>query len=335
MKKLLLGFQLFSLVAVGAPSEKDLYTTMKNSFDLLQKQYFNLVEQVDLAASRASNIPAVCNGRLTTVSGAPYSDGSGVSTLYFTPTDGNRIALYTGSAWGILRFTELSLLSTSFVANNLYDAFAYNNSGALALEASAAWASNTARTDALAKQDGIWVKSSNHTRRYLGTFAMNGSNKFDDAANSTVGRMRRVWNNCTRLTRHVYDYSTTSSWTTSSTSWENLETSGEYQVTLLVGLQETLVHIKIMALADTAASQAAISTGIGINSSTTTNSALIYGGNVNATTGRPILAEWVGYPQVGLTTITGLDKTDGSTITLYGENGGDMESSMQVGIEGI
>jgi hypothetical protein len=77
--------------------------------------------------------------------------------------------------------------------------FLYNNAGTPTLELSAAWASATARTDALTSQDGIYVKSGATTRRYLGTFRTTSTTTTEDSM-----LKRFLWNYYNRTTRALY-----------------------------------------------------------------------------------------------------------------------------------
>ncbi len=108
------------------------------------------------------------------------SFGIASTTLYFTPYKGNRIGLYSGSTWGIRSFSEISLALSTLTSGKNYDVFVYDNSGTPALELSAAWSDDTTRTDALTIQDGIRVKSSDATRRYVGTIRATASDSTED-----------------------------------------------------------------------------------------------------------------------------------------------------------
>jgi hypothetical protein len=133
----------------------------------------------------------VNEGRLTVVSGQPVPvdvDGSGLpiqigtghkgSTLYYTPYKGNKISLFKNGVWSIYTFSEISISNAGLGDSTLitvgpYDVFAYaDSSGNVALEFSAAWGSFVTRTDAIALQDGIPVKASDHTRKLIGTVAL-------------------------------------------------------------------------------------------------------------------------------------------------------------------
>lgn len=162
---------------------------------------------VDLfLVNRFADLGTICEGRLTIQSGTPYELFflSGATTIYFTPFNGSAIALYTGTRWQLLNFTETSL-TPSLSASQIYDVFGYNNSGTFALELSAAWTSSTVRSDALTTVGGVYVKSANNTRRYLGTIATNGSAQLDDNPNS-----HSLWNQCNRKRTHLFVDSFTS-----------------------------------------------------------------------------------------------------------------------------
>jgi len=127
-----------------------------------------LVEELPLAMG--SVIPTAPGGRLTLTSGTPVttSDVTAATVLYFTPYMGNKIELYYAGEWTEYLFNELSLSLSGYTADKNYDIFIYNNSGTLTLE-SVAWTDDTTRATALTTQDGIYVKSGDSTRRYLGT----------------------------------------------------------------------------------------------------------------------------------------------------------------------
>ncbi len=112
---------------------------------------------------------SACEGRLTLTSGTPVttSDVTAATTLYFTPYTGNRIGLNNGSAWQVHTFTELSIAIPATTDTN-YDVFVYDNSGTPTLEL-LAWSDATTRATAIAFNGGVYVKSGDATRRYLGT----------------------------------------------------------------------------------------------------------------------------------------------------------------------
>jgi len=113
------------------------------------------------------------DGRLTLTSGVPVttSDVTAATTIYFTPYKGNHIALYNEDFedWRLHNFTELSYSLAGIAADTNFDVFIYNNAGTLSLEI-VAWSGATTRATVLAVQDGVYVKSGEPAKRYLGTF---------------------------------------------------------------------------------------------------------------------------------------------------------------------
>lgn len=82
----------------------------------------------------------------------PY--GVARSTVYFTPSKGDRITLYDGSTWNAHAFTERSLALSGLVANVTYDVFIYNNAGTLTLE-TLAWKKVTATNNPTAGSNKV------------------------------------------------------------------------------------------------------------------------------------------------------------------------------------
>lgn len=130
-------------------------------------------------------------GRLTTESGVPVStsDRTSQSTIYYTPFNGNSIHLFDGTLWQPFNFTERSLALSGLTADKNYDVFLYDNAGTLTLELSAAWTNDTTRADALATQDGVYVKDGAATRRWLGVIRTTSTSTIEDSETN-----RFVWN---------------------------------------------------------------------------------------------------------------------------------------------
>ena len=126
-------------------------------------------------AFRQLGIAAVAQGRLTLETGVPVSttDQTAKTVLYYTPYNGDYVALYdtVNTRWDLFQFTERSLSLSALAANTNYDVFIYDNSGTLTLE-TVAWATsgagNSTRASAITQLEGVWVKDSDK-RRYLGT----------------------------------------------------------------------------------------------------------------------------------------------------------------------
>ena len=143
----------------------------------------------------------LAGGRLTLVSTDPYvlSDQVGKSTLYYTPYIHDQIALYETSIakWLPYDLTERSIILSSLTSGKNYDVFIYNNSSTPTLELTA-WTSNTARASALGRLNGVLVKNSDYSRRYVGTIRTTSSSTTEDSITK-----RFVWNNDNRLKKNM------------------------------------------------------------------------------------------------------------------------------------
>jgi hypothetical protein len=177
-------------------------------------------------------------GRLTLTSGnpVPSSDVTSATTLYYTPFLSNRIDLYSGSIWVPFLFSEISL---SVPANTLTsqrpkDVFIYSNSGVPTLELGPNWTSDTARSTAIVLQNGIYVKSGDTTRRYLGTIRGKAVGLDFYMEDSLVSRF--VWNFYNQVPRALYANDSTGSWTDNSTLIHQSNNTTLNQVEIVVGL---------------------------------------------------------------------------------------------------
>src|ERR1700730_549549 len=106
--------------------------------------------------------PSIMQARLTLETGVAVSttDQGAKTSVFLTPDQGNRLALYDGTTWAMYALTADVTLPLGTLANNsLYDIFAFDSSSNVALEFSAAWTNDTTRAQALAYQDGILCKS--------------------------------------------------------------------------------------------------------------------------------------------------------------------------------
>lgn len=175
---------------------------------------------------------SICQGRLTLSSGVavPTSNVTAATIVYFTPFNGNLIALYTGTEWVLRSFLERSLSLSGLAANTNYDVFALDSGGTVVLEA-LAWANATTRNTALVLQDGVWVRSGLPTRRYLGTVRTTGTVGQSEDSESR----RYVWNLTNQQPRILRRWET-ANWTYNSTTWRALNNSTANRVEWVSGL---------------------------------------------------------------------------------------------------
>jgi len=256
------------------------------------------------------------------------SDRTAQGTIYFAPYLGAQVGLYTASAWAVSTFTERSLALSSLTSGKNYDVFLYDNAGTLTLELSAAWTSDTARNDALALQDGVQVKSSDHSRRYLGTFRTTGTTTTED---STAKRF--VWNMHNRVDRAMVNAKeTTDSWNYTLAAYRQANANAANQLMYVVGLAEDAVQARVAAIRNTLAAAINAVAGIGVDS-TTTNSAAYFGAN-STTNAIQVTAEYVGVPGIGYHFLAWLEYSQATgTTTWYGDAGG--PTIFQSGMAGV
>ncbi len=264
-----------------------------------------------------SNYP--CFGRLTLATTTPVMTTSQTAktTLYFTPFMGDKIALYNGSSWDILIFSELSLSLSGYTANSNYDIWVYNNSGTAALE-STIWTNDTTRATSLTSQNGVYVKSGDATRRYVGTIRTTGTTgqcEFSFGGISAGGTEAKmfVWNYYNRVSTSAYVGDSTDFWAYTSASWRAANNSTTNRVSFINGVQESSL-ISTNQYLCSGATYFAI--GIGYDSTTVISGA---GGNNYGITGTRYAA-FTTKPTAGLHYIQAIE-SGGSSGFCYGDNG--------------
>lgn len=217
---------------------------------------------------------ATVQGRLTTESGVPVStsDRSAQSTIYFTPYQGNLVALYNGSAWAYHTLTEKSLALSGLTSGKNYDVFLYDNTGTLTLELSAAWTNDTTRADAIVLQDGVYVKDGATTRRLIGTIRTTGTTTTEDSGGGSttqVGGKRFVWNLYNQVPRPMAVIDTSDSWSYTTDTWRQANGASGNKVEFVVGLSVGYVRAMVVASLQISSSSArAAKSGVGVDSIT-------------------------------------------------------------------
>jgi|TARA_R110000824_G_scaffold381402_1_gene574111 hypothetical protein len=186
--------------------------------------------------------PGIVEGRLTATTNTPVTtaDVSGATSIYFTPYKGDNIALYDGSKWVLVSFSQVTISLSGLTAIKPYDVFGYLSSGALAIE-TLIWTNNTTRATALAYQNGVLVKSGVATRRYLGTVYINSSG---GQTEDTILK-RYVWNYYNRVARTLRVMDTTTSWQYTTATVRQMRGSTANQVDVVIGVAEVPVSLSL------------------------------------------------------------------------------------------
>lgn len=175
-----------------------------------------LIKDGGSPVSSSPVVASLSQGRLTTESSVPIStsDRTLQSTIYFTPYIGNHISIYSGTQWVDFTLSEISLNLSALTSNSNYDVFIFSNSGTLTLELSVAWLDDYTPIDVIALQDGVSVKSSDHTKRWIGTIRTTSTTTTEDSQSK-----RFVWNAQNQVTRTLMKYDVTDNHIYSSGTW--------------------------------------------------------------------------------------------------------------------
>lgn len=269
------------------------------------------------------------DGRLTTESGVPVStaDRSSQSTIYFTPYGGNQIALYSGSAWVTVTFSELSLALSGLTSGKNYDVFVDYNSGMPQLVLSSAWTNDTTRADAIALLNGVYVKSGTSTYRYVGTIRTTGTTTTEDSA-----AKRFIWNLYNRTRRHMQNVTeTTDSWNYTTATFRQANANTANQLDYVVGLSLDVIEAVVRGGGSNSTGGTHITLGVGVDS-TSANSAQVFG-QPSTTAGVFFDARYLGFPGIGRHYLAWLEYSQAQgTTTWYGDAG--QPTRFQSGITG-
>ena len=280
--------------------------------------------------------PGIVEGRLTATSGTPVTtaDVSGATSIYFTPYKGDNIALYDGSKWVLVSFSEVTISLSGYTAIKPYDVFGYLSSGALAIE-TLIWTNNTTRATGLAKVNGVLCKSGATTRRYLGTVYINASG---GQTEDTILK-RYIWNYYNRISRNLRVMDTTNTWTYTTATVRQQRGSAANQVDVVVGVAEVPVSLSLRIGGQNTLVAKNIWCGIGHNATTApvatsqSSYATTDGGSHVETLGAGLTI----YPAIGFSYFSMLEWSVASgTTTFYGNDTATtpMRSGMSGWIEG-
>lgn len=279
------------------------------------------VAKVSLPTSQI--LPTAPGLRLTLSSSVPVvtTDAPSGSILYYTPYTSGLIWTYDSSVWAPHLTNEISLTLSTLLSGDNYDVFAYWTGSAVALELSNAWASTTTRSDALARQDGVQVKSSDHSRRYIGTIRTTGGTTTEDSKTN-----RYLYNEYNRVTRFLLatEFSNTANWQYGSTVIRPANNDSRNSFNYVTGDAATILRARVDTSAGGVVSGSG-RVGIGIDSTTVNSSTL---NTIHDTlTGNALsgpFAVYRGYPGLGKHSATWLEwSQSNSNVRFFGTQSGD------------
>lgn len=287
------------------------------------------------SSGSGSTIPATDNFRLSVTTGVavPVNDVTGAGTLYLTPYNGSHISTYDSSVWTDHSSSEISL-SLTITNEKLYDVFVDWSGSVLELTLSSAWTNRKTRADALATQDGVLVKSSDHSKRYVGTILASGANTIEDSgggSNSQVGGKRYVWNYYNRVKRNINVIDTNNNWAYNNTAFASADSASSNRVEFVYGVSEDSVTCNLTAAGIIGGAIEEYS-AIGLDATAASGDFTeVY--EAGATNVIAIMnGRWRGYPTIGYHYFQWINATSGGNANFYGNNGGKTQTGLDAEI---
>lgn len=264
--------------------------------------------------------PRIPQARLSLVAGTPVptANVTGATTLYLTPYQGNVVGVPDGSGgWVYFILTADVSLAIPAVANALYDIFAYNNAGALVLEATQ-WTNYTTRATALTNTAsgyrGWALRSDALTRLFLGTLGTTGvagQSEFSDTK-------RLLWNNFNRVRMPLERVDTTDSWVYSTATWRQFGGNAANQIEYVQGLSEDSINLHFEA----SMIPSSVAGVVGINLDATSGTPSVRGGLVYGTSiGGVSMAMFERQTAAGRHYLALMEYANSGNVTVYGDGG--------------
>jgi hypothetical protein len=263
--------------------------------------------------------------RLTGVSGTPVmtSDSTSLSTIYLTPYTGDVIGLWDGVRFRPVQMGELSLAVTGRTTDLPFDIFVAYNSGSPTLEF-LNWSTATARATAISSSSGVWTKSGDTTRRYVGTCRPRSATTYHWVTSGSDAPAKfDLWNVNNRLGVDWQVKATTDTWTYTTATVRQAQASTNYQVDVVAGLQEGYLRARVRAASLNTSASVARQAAPGTLDSTTAFGGLV--DYVNPNTASAVVAhggEYSTQVTIGRHFVAWLEISDATgTTTWYGDNG--------------
>ena len=284
---------------------------------------------LNVASAISTLSVGIVNGRLTLTTGVPVTtaDVTGASTVYFTPYNGNQIALYDGAAWQLETFAQLSLVLSALTSGKNYDVFIDYNGGTPQIVLGTAWTNDTTRAVALTTQDGVYVLTGATDHRYVGTIRTTSTTTTEDSGGGTttqVGGKRFVWNYHNRVRRALRVIDTTDSWSYTTNTWRQANGASGNKVEYVLGVNEVDVEARVLScIAVISTVGRSANAGVGVDS-TSSPTGLRGAAYINNAGGGflTMAAEYRDYPGLGYHFLAWLEKGPDGTGNFKGDDAG-------------
>lgn len=332
----------------------DAIETKTNHLTVTQAVDLDTLESAVAALLAAAITRTEPGGRLTLTTGVPVlaADVTAATTIRYALYQHDLIPIYSGSAWALHAFTELSLPLNSNSGHTGYhqsgknfDLFVVNDSGTLRLVSGPAWTNDTTRVDAINRLNGILTNTSTMTVRfgtssgdtlsvaanratYVGTFraSANGQTqvKFGAAAAPADEAWFGLWNMYNRVSGAPYVRDTTASWTYNSSTKRAARAQSTFRVSMVRGLDEDQVlatYCPLMFASSTIFDTAAVSIGLDATNATASRSAEVFVQTRTASEESNVIsapANFAGLPGLGFHYLQAIEWAAQGTGTYFG-----------------
>lgn len=285
-----------------------------------------------LCVATASAQTITPQGRLTLTSGTPVmtADATAQTTVFYDCFAGNVVpvgATLTNLAIGSCEIS-MGLAAANVLSGSLYDVFAVNNSGMLAICVGPAWTSMTARgtgagtTQIDQTNGGLWTNTNSlthcwggaagttdfgvvaaHAGTYLGSFYATGNGQTGmqfapAAASGGSNNVLALWNAYNRVDFSSIERDSTASWTYSGTVWRAVNNSNGNRITWIDGLGYSNVAASYAAIAVTGVKT--LEVGVNFDATSGTPGGIVGQEFLNSTTLLTTLAGGNTFTGVGL-----------------------------------
>jgi hypothetical protein len=196
------------------------------------------------------------------------------TTLYMSPFRGTTISLFDGVAsWNQRTSAEFSVALGTLTAGLPYDIFVFDNATNPTLDAPVAWTSATVRATPLVRQDGVWVKSGDTKRRYVGTIytdttttTIMETNTFSTAVSAKLF----VFNADNPVPIPFLRMEQTGNWAYTTAAWRQANGSTANQAEVICGLDGRMIQI-LLEIDISSTANASAQVGLGEDSTTVTS----------------------------------------------------------------
>jgi hypothetical protein len=247
--------------------------------------------------------PTINDFRLSGVSATPVmtADSTTLGTIFLAQYKGGDIALFDGVNWQLATpASEVSLAVTGRTTDLPFDIFAFLSAGVVTLEFTN-WSTASARVTGLTRVDGVWTKSGDATRRYLGSCRARSATTFHQVRIGTNLPCKfDLWNVDNRVAHGFTLTGTGVDYAYATAAFRQANASTNYQTDIMVGLQEESFEAVAAAMSLTATISIIRYTGIGVDSTTVPSGLRLAAQNDAAVTG-PLVSQAMitDFPAIG------------------------------------